>query len=46
VYLLGVDSLGVVQLGIALLDSGFVVRMPNVFIVFSRLREIPRGRAL
>jgi hypothetical protein len=46
VYLLGVNSLRVVQLGIALPDGGFAVRMPDVFIVFSRLGETPRGRAL
>ena len=45
-YLLSVDSLGVVQLGIALLDSGFVFKMPNIFIVFSKLGEILRGRVL
>jgi hypothetical protein len=46
VYLLGVDSLRVVQLGIALPDGGFAFKTPDVFIVFSRLGEIPRGRAL
>jgi hypothetical protein len=45
VYLLGVDSLKVVRLGIALTDGGFTGRTPNVFIVFSRLGEKPVGRA-
>jgi hypothetical protein len=46
VYLSGVASLGIVQLGIALPEGGFMVRTPDVFVVFSRLGELPKGRAL
>jgi hypothetical protein len=45
VYLLSVDSLKVVQLGIALTDGGFTSRTLNVFIVFSKPGEKPAGRA-
>jgi hypothetical protein len=44
VYLLGVDSLGVVRLGIVLTDGGFAGGTPNDLIVFSRLGTA--GRAL
>jgi hypothetical protein len=45
VYLLSVDSLKVVQLGIALMDSSFISRTLNVFIVFSKLKEMLVRRA-
>jgi hypothetical protein len=43
VYLLGVDSLRIVQPRIALIGSGFIGRTLNVFIVFSRLRTTERA---
>jgi hypothetical protein len=45
VYLLSVDSLKVVQLRIALIDSSFISRTLNVFIVFFKLKEILVKRA-
>ena len=42
-YLLGIDSLRIVQLGIALADSGFAGGTPNVLIVFSRIRALERA---
>ena len=44
-YLLGVDSFGVVQLRITLMDGGFIGRTPNNIVAsdgFSRLRAIRR----
>jgi hypothetical protein len=43
VYLLGVDSLRIVQPRIALIGSGFIGRTPNIFIVFSRPRTAERA---
>ena len=42
-YLLGVDSLRVIQFRITLVDSGFVGKTPNVLIVFSRIRALERA---
>ena len=42
-YLSSIDSLRIVQLGIALVDSGFVGKTPNVLIVFSRIRALERA---